>query len=846
MRIFLSFLFFCNALLGIAQQDTLTLPKLKSYVRNINTFNSLFPQEKVYLHFDNTGYFKGETIWFKAYVIRPDTLGYTNLSRTLYVELISPVGEIVEKRTLVIKNGQAHGDMKLDGTMPPGFYEIRAYTRYMMNWDAACIFSRVFPVFGKPEKEKPHKIPLGIANAKRDAVADKDITEVRFYPEGGWLVKGIPNRVAFEVNEAAALSNDTLYGYLLSETGDTLSRIKTESEGRGLFSYVPGEEKLHLVFPNQKGKSKYYILPQAKDTGCVMQLDAVYNPDFVQIEFSSSLGFQNKILGWTILHNGSVLFFDTLSLSHTSVVRKIPSASLPAGVSQVTLFDSDGRIWSERLFFIAPRDSMCEVERIVITAPQKITPYGKMDFKIQAPPKTTFSLSVMDAKESVNGDDGNNAATWLLLSSDLKGFIRGASRYLESGDKAHRSRTDLLMMVQGWRRYDWSMMAGRKTFVKRQPIEDGLYLDGQLKRNRQDYDVENVKTDVILMNPSFRRGSKWMAGEFVTKEEGYFAFNFSEDVFGKWDLVFSTRKDNKAQKYKITVDRRYSPPVKNKSISEITFAKMDTADTRVVAPYFEPYDSLLFLKGQSHIKLRPVIVKEKKRKEEFSRTARDIEIEKKLKGGNLIYYNCAEVADEMEDKGEDIPYVWTWLLDKPYLYNEVINKKRMIVWMLADEIRYVTNTLDGPSADKPPIEDLDELRSIYVDLYSGKRKVTRLQSTYAEESDKLNLFGGARFSNGLANCIVVYLFPRYMLSTKKKGVRVSKFQGYHIPQTFEMNDYSIMPPEDDYRRTLYWNPNVKTDSKGRATVTVWNNSICRQLFLSAEGITSKAKPMINQ
>lgn len=32
-----------------------TLMKLKTFVRNIDNFNRLFPQEKVYLHLDNTG-----------------------------------------------------------------------------------------------------------------------------------------------------------------------------------------------------------------------------------------------------------------------------------------------------------------------------------------------------------------------------------------------------------------------------------------------------------------------------------------------------------------------------------------------------------------------------------------------------------------------------------------------------------------------------------------------------------------------------------------------------------------------------------------------------------------------
>ena len=49
-------------------------------------------QEKVYIHMDNTCYFKGDTIWYKAYVVRADNNHYTDMSRLMYVELVSPDG----------------------------------------------------------------------------------------------------------------------------------------------------------------------------------------------------------------------------------------------------------------------------------------------------------------------------------------------------------------------------------------------------------------------------------------------------------------------------------------------------------------------------------------------------------------------------------------------------------------------------------------------------------------------------------------------------------------------------------------------------------------------------------
>ena len=58
-------------------------------------------QEKVYLHTDNTCYFVGDTLWYKAYVLRADNLQPTDMSRLLYVELLSPDGLVVERQRII-------------------------------------------------------------------------------------------------------------------------------------------------------------------------------------------------------------------------------------------------------------------------------------------------------------------------------------------------------------------------------------------------------------------------------------------------------------------------------------------------------------------------------------------------------------------------------------------------------------------------------------------------------------------------------------------------------------------------------------------------------------------------
>ncbi len=70
IRIFAASILFCAVLSAQNQQDIPEDPsrQLMRFSGNIHQFNNLFPQEKVYLEFDNTAYFQGEIIWFKAFV----------------------------------------------------------------------------------------------------------------------------------------------------------------------------------------------------------------------------------------------------------------------------------------------------------------------------------------------------------------------------------------------------------------------------------------------------------------------------------------------------------------------------------------------------------------------------------------------------------------------------------------------------------------------------------------------------------------------------------------------------------------------------------------------------------
>ena len=76
--------------LAMAQVDDERL-KLEALQTNFEQFARKNPQERVYLHFDNTSYYKGEHIYYKAFVVDDATLKASDLSRILYVERSTPL-----------------------------------------------------------------------------------------------------------------------------------------------------------------------------------------------------------------------------------------------------------------------------------------------------------------------------------------------------------------------------------------------------------------------------------------------------------------------------------------------------------------------------------------------------------------------------------------------------------------------------------------------------------------------------------------------------------------------------------------------------------------------------------
>jgi hypothetical protein len=115
-----------------------------------------------------------------------------------------------------------------------------------------------------------------------------------------------------------------------------------------------------------------------------------------------------------------------------------------------------------------------------------------------------------------------------------------------------------------------------------------------------------------------------------------------------------------------------------------------------------------------------------------------------------------------------------------------------------------------------------------------------------EVKTSVNVLYGSLGGNG-----VVAIYTRKDLpddlAKKSKGMTPTKILGYATPKRFSHPNYQS-PELDktaaDYRSTIYWNPELKTDSKsGNATVSFFTADLPGKYQIVAEGVTQKGLPI---
>lgn len=829
--------------------DSVTLTRqLMRFSGNLYQFNNIFPQEKVYLEFDNTAYFQGETIWFKAFVTHASTLKRAP-SKVLYVDLVAPTGHVLSRLKLKVVAGQADGAFSLIDAAtaqarekrglvlyPSGFYEIRAYTQNMLDFNPEIIFSRVIPVYTKPKQTGNYKESLVVLehdNPLVESIREQqkepdDRINIMFYPEGGDMVQGLPCNIAFKVTDKNGMPMEGTL--VVRSLGDS---VHTVHDGMGSFRLTSGSSET-VRFISADGKSTRESLPKTVKSGYSMI--STISDSTMKVEISRTRDRNGESVGLVVTCRGSLIHFQEIP-DKDSISFDIDCSNWPIGVCRMTLYDRKGMILSSRSLF-HNNDRFYSPVISLVTDSMSREPFNKEILGLKLtdsngnPIRDRFCLSVRDCNDFGTGQ-ADNLQSNLLLSSDLKGFINNPAWYLETNDDFHRQALNLLTLVQGWERYEWKYMAGLEKFNEQHRVEDSLTMNGWVLSYSRRKPVNDV--DVLASVTPINDKTQFETFQYQTDSTGYFGFDL-KDFYGQARMCINlmTHKRNGNLKYetstRIRFERSELPNPRAYLIQELF---LDSTLNRYNLPEDTPEmdDNL------------PTVVRE-----DLGIILDDVDITEKRRFVDYDTFTSWDVAKETEmelDMGEYTTDVMGYFLEKgirfekypPYFY-----------------VHNAEKVLDKKPFDDPMSIDMIDVKSIIVfDDGMYLKHITEFTPLLVDyhrkhiDTDWFIYVDTAWRKYRLVDILIKN--DRELLSYKdirNLSRRITTVEGFSLPVEFYSPTYpeGPIPGDIDVRRTIYWNPNVITDNEGNARVEFYNNSYSKHYTISGAGITASGTPYI--
>lgn len=504
-----------------------------------------YPQEKIYLVTDRDSYMSGDTIRFRAFLVNASNHNKpTYPSRFIYVELTDPFGENVKRVKIRDTDDGFAGVIPLDAEMAEGTYTLSAYTQFMQNVAKEYFYKQSLPVFSQLSKKyrlktdinddrltvnlvengsnKPvrverisitgrngedfargarkrnsYSLKLNDSMRKSGSIKvkfdryekfiiipeDTKSLSVTFHPEGGYIIPGVRNKLAFKALSSNGLSSD-FKGQIIDDRGFLVDSIASSHRGMGAIDFTPQPERTYSVIAN--GIS--FLVPEANPEATVIRINDS-TKDCVTLNI---IGKKRNDLS-LIAHNGGIVTFakDISSTDSLSLKRD----ALGSGINQLLLCDSNGNILSSRMLF--------NHGRYIYGSSEDSIPDG--DYAIKA-------------FRDLAPDNSRSIVSELLLQSDLKGHIEDPDYYFIDRDSITDSNLDLLLLTQGWERYDLQSALKDKFAEPDIPLEIGGEITGTVKSRWLAKPLADAMVMLIAPDIDF-------ATYTLTDREGNFTFN---------------------------------------------------------------------------------------------------------------------------------------------------------------------------------------------------------------------------------------------------------------------------------------------------------------------------------
>ena len=788
----------------------------------LKRLNTEYRQEKLYLQFNRSVYNAGETIWFKAYIFAGNFPSL--ISKTLYTELTDAKGKLIRRIISPVIISSASGSIDIP-TDVGGTVYVRSYTKWMLNFDSSFLFSKTLSII--PSQKTLPKVTSSSQTRSNNTAPVTSSIVLQFFPEGGDLVQNIESRIAFKATDRRG-DPVNISGDIVDSKGKKVTSFISIHDGMGTFILTPESSEQYKAVWNDKGQTHETQLPSAKQSGVVMQTENLQNQIEFKIKRAANIPYPYVVV--VAQMNQQLLYRAKVNISKTEIASgNIPLENVPAGIVQITIFTPDEKPVAERLVFANATDYTFPVK--LNTPVTDTNKRGKNIIELDIPDTllSNLSVAVTDADlEPLQTED--NIYSRLLLTDDIKGYVYDPAYYFSSDADSVANHLDLVMMTNGWRRFNWEdALAGRFPVLNYLP-ENYISVEGQIKDiNKKLFAGKEINGILQLKN----KGKGFLNTSVQT--DGRFAFT-GMVFYDTATLFYDFNKDKKS-----TLTTKASFDIKSNLIPDPL--RLPTANN--FTPDVNDIDSAIVIKN----------------KDVYQQHLKDIESHK------VIVLKTVEVTTKTKTKQQlmDEEYTTGYFSDDPSISSTIILPEDDPAFLASQNIAsYLKGRIAGLEIYLDGHEAYIKWRGFETSLFVNEIP----QSSVSFETGKFQedpsymlsipmsdiamvkifhppFFGaGSVSAGGEGGAIAVYTKKGNEGSVFAKGLNFITLPGYTPVKQFYSPDYSMPEHSNaaDYRTTLYWNPFVITDKTNRhISLPFYNNDITKRMRVIIEGCNEDGK-----
>ncbi|MEO6252528.1 MAG: hypothetical protein ABIO79_04450 [Ferruginibacter sp.] len=454
--------------------------KAQAIENSINLYGTNFPQEKIHIHFDKEAYLPGETVWFKAYLFEENLP--SERSTNFYAALYDEHGKLVQQQVSPIFGNSSDGHFTIPDNLQSIQLVCRAYTGWMLNFDTSMLFTRAIKIISN--------------KSQVEVLAENKTVSLRFFPEAGDIIAGVVNTIAFKANYNNGLPFFVDGVIKKQQTGEVVMPLSVVHDGMGKFDldFQPGD-KYYAEWVDNQGSKQQTWLPDPKPVGVSLKL--TIQKDKLYFNLVNRTGADSLHV---LMYMYQKVFYKTnIKVSAAEpFTGMIPVTALPSGTMQLTVFDANWLPVAERIAFINNNNFSINAAINIKDISTQKRGKNSMEIVVADTIPANMSLSISDA-EMNNEPTDNTIVSDLLLKGDIKGYIHNPAYYFTNNtDAALKAKLDLVMLTNGWRRYNWADMMVQKTPAIHTTPDVYLGVYGQIGKAALDKMEKNEPVNLIV------------------------------------------------------------------------------------------------------------------------------------------------------------------------------------------------------------------------------------------------------------------------------------------------------------------------------------------------------------